>query len=89
MKRLALILALMASPVAAQQCGPHVDVSATLAERYGEKLMVRAMDRRGLLMEVYVSESGGFTVLMVRPDGVACLAQHGVRFVLIPQGDPA
>lgn len=82
---IAALLAVLAGPVAAQapQCAPHDRVIALLSGKYGE-------DRRsaGLagaegqaIMEIHANEeTGTWTIIIIRPDGIACLVISGSHF---------
>ena len=80
-----LILALaVASPAAAQsQCGPTEQVIAALTGRYGEAVIAQGLvaDPQGnliALMQTYVNaDTGTWTVLMTRPDGMSCMTASG------------
>lgn len=63
---------------AATPCAARKDIVAKLAERYGETLQSIGLNRDNGLMEVYASEkTGSWTILLTKPDGVACLVASG------------
>ena len=75
MRTIALIAALCAAPAAAQQpaCFGYADTMGWLASEYGEVSVgygLIAPDNN--VMQLFVSESGTWTLLVVRPDGMAC-----------------
>ena len=85
---------LAASPAAALQCGSRDAVTVTLAERYGEVRQALGLAQNGVVMELYAAETGSWTILITRPDGMACLLAAGEDFqslseALPPPGDPA
>jgi hypothetical protein len=76
-----------------QACAPRAQVIAKLADRFGETLRDLGYGRSGVV-EVYRSdETGTWTILMSRPDGISCMIAEGriwdadVR-PLTKQGDP-
>ena len=86
----ALILALAAFPAHAQtpQCAPLPDALASLAARYQEAPRVQALTSGGALMIVTAAEGGGFSVLLVSPDGSACMVASGVGFEVLDAPKP-
>lgn len=82
-----------ASPVVAQQtCGPHSGVAAYLAENYSESRELIGLSSDGLVMELYASEGGSWTLTATSPDGVTCLIGAGIAYQYLdeplpPQGE--
>ena len=60
-----------------QVCGPRHEAVEQLALKYNEHAIGAGLSARGFVLEIYVSESGTWTALMVKPDGTACLADSG------------
>lgn len=85
---LALALCLLASPVAAQEnCAPHKQVVAQLADQYGETLQSAGM-AAGELVEVYASEaSGTWTILSTDAAGKSCMIAAGDMWHDAPKGE--
>ena len=78
--RLAALAVLIATPAVAQepQCGPHANVAAVLADTYGESRIGFGMEARGGLVEFYADPlDGSWTILVVGPEGQACIASEG------------
>ena len=71
-----MILALcLAAPAQAQTpCTGLPDALAALAARYAEAPRVSGLMANGQLLIITASEAGGFTVLIVTPEGLACMA---------------
>ena len=88
--RTILLTALLALPAAAQtpQCTGLPDALAALAARYAEAPRVSGLMANGQLMIITASEAGGFTVMLVTPDGQACMAASGEGFGLIEAEAP-
>ena len=80
-----MILALcLAAPAQAQTpCTGLPDALAALAARYAEAPRVSGLMANGQLLIITASEAGGFTVMLVTPDGQACMAASGEGFGLI------
>ncbi len=88
MIRTVFALLLFASPAAAVElkCYERASFIASLADNYGEVQMVRAMEDRGEMVEVYVSASGTWTLVVVKPDLVTCIAGSGTKWMMIAPG---
>ena len=75
------ILALVASPAfsqtAAPNCAPLPAALAALAGQYQEAPRVSGLTSAGTVMIVTASPEGGFSVLIVTPDGQACMVASG------------
>jgi len=82
--RLAILLAFAALPAAAQQqtCGPAAQVMHRLADQYGETLQSEGYSSDAGIMQVYAAPEGErtWTIIVLRPDGSACLVAAGVMF---------
>lgn len=87
--RALILTAVLAAPVHAQSaCTSLPDALAALATRYGEAPRVSGLTSTGALMIVTASEAGGFSVLLVSPDGVACMVAAGEGFALTEAPKP-
>ncbi len=87
----AIILAvLLAMPAAAQtpQCGPLPDALAALEAKYQEQPRVSALTSGGQLMVITASQDGGFSVLLVSPEGSACMVASGSAFEVLDAVKP-
>lgn len=83
--RLIALAVLAASPVAAQepQCGPRDPFVKTLADSYGESRVGVGIEARGGLVELYADpDDGSWTLLVVRPDGIACMVSEGHQWTI-------
>ena len=67
-------------------CIVLTDALAALQQRYGEVPRVSGLASNGSLMVVTASEAGGFSVLLVTPDGRACMVASGEAFEVLPGG---
>ena len=89
MIRLIAVLLTLAAPAQAQTpCTGLPDALAALAARYAEAPRVSGLMANGQLMIITASEAGGFTVMLVTPDGQACMAASGEGFGLIEAEAP-
>lgn len=92
---LPLAFALLApdATVAASRCDDRAKVVARLAEKYGEEVQSMGLNASNHVVEIYASEdTGTWTILATRPDGVACLIASGHLWEadaapFMPQGD--
>jgi len=63
---------------AADGCAARGEVVAKLAQRFGETLRSVGLQRAEGIVEVYASEeTGTWTILVTRPDGLSCLLAAG------------
>lgn len=82
-------LILLALPAQGQTpCTGLPDALAALAARYAEAPRVSGLMANGQIMIITASEAGGFTVLIVTPEGLACMAASGEGFGLIEAEAP-
>lgn len=72
----------------APQCAPLPDALAALVQRYQESPRIQGLTSAGALMIVTASEGGGFSVLLVSPDGAACMVASGVGFEVLEAVKP-
>lgn len=86
----ALALCLIASPALADPvCMPREELIAKLDRNYSERNMARGMEVRGGIVEVYVSPSGTWTMVVIPPTGgalQACLIAAGTDWKMIIPG---
>lgn len=84
------IAALLALPAQAQTppCTGLPEALAALQRQYGEVPRVSGLASNGSLMVITASEAGGFSVLLVTPDGLARMVASGSAFEVLPQ-EPA
>ncbi|WP_166417799.1 hypothetical protein [Cochlodiniinecator piscidefendens] len=74
--------AALAPPATAQNartyCAPRDTIVQTLMGRYAETLYAGGLQSQSNLLEVWSSpESGSFTILMTRPNGISCVMASG------------
>jgi hypothetical protein len=88
--RIVILTALLAVPAAAQapQCTGLPDVLAALAAQYGEHPRVSGLTSNGSLFLMTAAENGGWSVLLVSPDGRACMVASGAAFEVIEPEAP-
>jgi hypothetical protein len=76
---IAAVLAVLALPASAQQpqCGPLAQLHEHLAKQYDEHPAGEGATEHGMLARVYASPAGTWTFVLIRPDGIACVATMG------------
>jgi len=89
---IAVVMAGMALPIPASSqalCGSRDGFVAGLDQQFGEHRSIEAVTSAGALMEIFVSGSGSWTVLVTLPGGPACLVASGTGWqpVRIPGRD--
>lgn len=67
----------------AQSCGERGAILRALEAQYREQLAVVALSKRGTVMEIAVSPTGSWTVLLTIPGGVTCLVDSGEGFQIL------
>jgi hypothetical protein len=68
----------LASPALAQeQCAPRAAVLDDFEKRHGEKPFLMLVADGGVILEVLRSPNGGWTIFVLRPDGMLCLVMAG------------
>ncbi len=90
---LASALLLAVQPANAQQvCAPHEKTALQLKKNFDEQVVGRGLTPNGKAMfELFVSESGSWTVLASDPSGRSCVVASGESWQHTPLlvGDPA
>lgn len=65
-------------------CGPRAEIARHLERKFGERLLFAGPTDSGNAMEIYVSASGSWTIVVVVPNGTACLVASGEAFEAVP-----
>lgn len=76
----AAFAALMGGTAMAQErplCGPYDVGVKRLKDQFHEVPVATGMAGPRLVIQLFVSPSGTFTIMSVRPDGVACIVAGG------------
>lgn len=82
------------APAAAQMrggCLPHDVAVSKLAQGYGEHRVGLGIGSAGnAVYELYVADTGTWTILVTRPNGLSCIAASGDSWMTSPllAGDP-
>ncbi len=83
-----------AAPAAAQMrtaCLPHEAAVSKLEQGYGEQRVgLGIVPSGGAVYELYVAETGTWTILITHPNGFSCIAASGEDWMTSPllAGDP-
>ncbi len=87
------VLAYAGSANAAIQCGAHKRMVEVLANKYNEVPKAIGTVNEKRFMEVYVSKSGSWTILVTSADGQSCIVAAGQDWEDVPHNlsslDPA
>ena len=70
-------LAIVPAPAQAAECGKHDKVIAFLDKKYKEQLKAMGMVSNKGFMQLFVAESGTWTVLLTTPEGISCIVAAG------------
>jgi hypothetical protein len=80
-------------PAAAQVCSPYESVRRALFEQHGESAVGAGHDDRDVVVQLFATSDGAtWTLVIVRPDGIACLVASGQEWRRIagpPLGRPS
>ena len=73
--------AALAPPAYAMSCAPRDGMVERLETQYKETLTARGLQNANALVEIFTSpETGSFTVLISRPDGISCIVSSGTHY---------
>ncbi|MBD9371316.1 hypothetical protein IB238_01510 [Rhizobium sp. ARZ01] len=77
-----LIFALTVQPAVTvsqpeHNCANQSDLRSYLEEAYAEKLAAVGVVNEQTIMEIYVADTGTFTVALTNPAGISCLVLSG------------
>ena len=89
--------AAIAPPVSAQttplSCGDHAQMSERLSSRFKETRLGAGLQNPETVMELWSSEeTGSWTVLVIRPNGTACVVatgNHWFNTIPVKEGIPS
>lgn len=77
------------SAFAAPNCGPREVVVAQLADRFDESRRGLGMAGTAALVEMFVSDSGSWTITVTTPNGQTCLLASGQEWEMLNETLPA
>lgn len=69
-------------------CGDYREIVRQLAEKHGERAAGRGLSASGNVVELLRAEDGGWTLLMVLPNGRACLMSMGEAWQAVETAAP-
>lgn len=74
----AILIGLAVEAAAAEMvCGRHEAFVSYLAQTHHESPQAIGLTDGGLMLEVFVSSDGGWTILLTNPEGLACVLAFG------------
>lgn len=89
---IATAIAALATGASAQSnCGPRESVVALLADSHRESPRAAGTVNGNIMMEVWASEGGSWTIFITGPDGISCMVAAGHDFstaIVPPSGEP-
>jgi hypothetical protein len=77
---LAILMIVPTAAVAQLTCIPRADLVKNLTERYNEHQTAIGLESAGeksRMVEIFVSSTGSFTILLSYPNGLSCVAASG------------
>jgi len=72
-------------PAAAAECGKHEKVIAFLGKKYKEQLQAMGMVSNKGFMQLFVAETGTWTVILTTPQGISCIVAAGDNYETNPK----
>jgi len=73
--------AILAAFILAQQpCGPTGQVEKRIADQYGESIVGAGVVAGGVMFLTTNPETGTFTIMLRRPDGLTCVLMGGTGY---------
>lgn len=80
------VLLALATPVAGAvlTCGAHDRMAELLKKHYAEEVRSLGITGDGALIEVYVWETGTWSIMMTTPRGASCLLAEGSDWSAVP-----
>ena len=66
------------------QCGERDPLIKSLNDKFREKRFGIGLITNARLIELFVSDSGTWTMLMTRPDGITCIVAAGSNWISAP-----
>ena len=83
-----LVIGMLVHPAHAQPfCAERSTVLAGLEKKYQEEPIHMGLASNGYVMEVLVSPSRSFTIIMTRPNGLSCVMAAGEAWENVPLKD--
>ena len=80
----------LGSVQAAPLCRPHDQIVKILADNFAERLHGIGLTARNQLpLEIYVSDTGSWTVIVTTPNNVACVWAFGEKWITVEPASPA
>jgi hypothetical protein len=79
-------LSLLAGSAVAQvsRCAPHDNMVSTLGETFAETQHAYGLLGPRAILEVFVSEKGGWTIIVTGSDGISCILAVGLGWETLP-----
>jgi len=78
------VLILPFSVAGQTMCGGYETITERLRQGFGEHRRVEAVTANGGLMEIFVSDSGSWTILVTLPGGPSCPVASGEGWQGLP-----
>lgn len=79
----------MSAAQAQMLCGERAELVKALAEGHNEILVGEGLTSRGVVMEIFVSESGSWTILGTNPQGLTCFVNSGENWETVKPVKPS
>jgi hypothetical protein len=80
----ALSLFSVAAEAAAMKCGKHDDIAKVLTSKYQETRHILGVVNSRMVMEIFTSPMGTWTVLVTGTDGTSCVTASGEEWQEVP-----
>lgn len=85
-----MVVAVVSAARGQELCLPQDQIINRLETKYQERLVAVGVMTTGALLQVYSTKDGKhWTLLVVRPDGIACFMTHGDDYQVLPWSQPS
>ncbi len=68
----------------AAECGAHKKVTAFLGNKYKEQVAAMGLVSNKGFMQLFVADTGTWTVLLTTPEGISCIVAAGDSYEKAP-----
>jgi hypothetical protein len=73
-----------ATAAALPTCGDRSSMIDMLSKKYHEQPRAMAIANKRMLLEIYASQAGSWTILLTHPNGATCIVSAGDSWEEIP-----
>jgi hypothetical protein len=83
-----LVWSISPSSATTTVCAAHDAIVASLAENFQEQRESMGLTDGGMLIEIFVSDEGKWTMILSTPTGLSCIIASGESWERMPKPNP-